>query len=224
LPVFLDFQTKHLRSTLWRYELALSSTSPSLSPSPAYVIRPARSNDSWAIRKMRLLTPRSLIANVLVIVLLLIPFVATLYIVSDFPSLGHNTELEIIAFLLVGMPLTLYLGVLSWVLFFQPLSYAEIWVIESNDVLLGSAQFIQCDTYSYLDQLFIFPAHRNQGFGSDLVHHLSQKGSKPIYLLCQSYLVKYYTRLGFCAIPKNDLPNKLQSKFGYFGYIPLRLM
>lgn len=204
--------------------MALSSTSPSLSPSPAYVIRPAYSNDSWALRKMRLMTPRSLIANLLVIVLLLIPFIAMLYIILDFPSLGHSQELDIIASLLVGMPLILYLAVLAWVLFFQPLSYAEIWVIESNDVLLGSAQFVQYDTYSYLDQLFIFPAHRNQGFGSDLVHYLRQKVKKPIYLLCRPNLVKYYTRLGFCSIPKNDLPNELQSKFGYFGYMPLRLM
>ena len=202
--------------------MALSSTSQSFSP--AYVIRPAHSTDSWVLRKMRLMTPRSLIANLLVIILLLIPFIATLYTFSDLPSLGHSKELEVVAFLLVGMPLTLYLAVLAWVLFFQPLPYAEIWVIESNDVLLGSAQFIQYDTYSYLDQLFIFPAHRNQGFGSDLVHHLSEKGKKPIYLLCQSSLVKYYTHLGFCSIPKNDLPSELQSKFGYFGYIPLRLM
>jgi GNAT superfamily N-acetyltransferase len=204
--------------------LDLSSTSQSFPPSPAYVIRRALSTDSWALRKMRLMTPRSLIANLLVIILLLIPFVATFYVISYFPSLGHSKELDIIAFLLVGMPLTIYLAVLSWVLFFQPLSYAEIWVVESNDVLLGSVQFIQYDTYSYLDQLFIFPAHRNQGFGSGLVRHLSQKGKKPIYLLCQSDLVKYYTRLGFYFIPKNDLPNELQSKFGYFGYIPLRLM
>jgi GNAT superfamily N-acetyltransferase len=209
---------------LWRDELALSSTSQSFPPSPSYVIRPAHSNDSWVLRKMRLMTPRSLIANLLVIILLLIPFISTLYIVSYFPSLSHSKELEVIAFLLVGVPLTLYLAVLAWVLFFQPLSYAEIWVVESNDVLLGSVQFIQYDTYSYLDQLFIFPAHRNQGFGSDLVHYLSQKGKKPIYLLCQSNLVKYYTRLGFCSIPKNDLPSELQSKFGYFGYIPLKLM
>ncbi|MGA7954408.1 MAG: GNAT family N-acetyltransferase [Gloeobacterales cyanobacterium] len=205
--------------------MALSSTSQSFPPSSAYVIRPARSTDSWALRKMRLMTPRSLIANLLVIVLLLIPFITTLYIVSYFPPLGHSKEWDIIAFLLVGMPLTIYLAVLSWVLFFQPLSYAEIWVVESNDMLLGSAQLIQYDTYSYLDQLFIFPAHRNQGFGSGLVNYFSSKeGKKPIYLLCQSDLVKYYRRLGFCSIPKNDLPNELQSKFGYFGYIPLRLM
>ena len=204
--------------------MALSSTSQSFPPSRAYVIRPALSSDSWALRKMRLMTPRSLIATLLVIILLLIPFIATLYIVSYFPSLGHSKELDIIAFLLVGMPLTIYLAILSWVLFFQPLPYAEIWVIESNDVLLGSAQFIQYDTHSYLDQLFVFPAHRNQGFGSDLVNYFRQKGKKPIYLLCHSNLIKYYTRLGFYSISKNDLPNELQSKFGYFGYIPLRLM
>jgi GNAT superfamily N-acetyltransferase len=219
----LDPQPNPLRLTLWSYTLALSSTSQ-FPPSPTHAIRLACAADSWALRKMRLMTPRSLMANLLVVILLLIPFIASLYIILNFPSLENSTDLEVITFLLVGMPLTLYLAVLTWVLLFQPLAYSEIWVVESDHVILGSAQFIQCDTYSYLDQLFIFPMYRNQGFGSDLVHYLSKRGKKPIYLLCQSHLVKYYTRLGFCSISKNDVPSALQSKFGYFGYMPLRLV
>ncbi len=211
-------------SALWRYELALSSTSQIFSKAPPYEIRPARPADRLALRKMRLMTPRGLVANLSVIILLLVPFMTALYIASNLSSLGRSQELDLIAFLIVGMPLTLYLAVLAWVLFFQPLSYAQIWVVEGHGVLLGSAQFIQYDAYAYLDQLFIFSSHRNQGLGSDLVNYLVGKGKKPIYLLCQPSLVKYYTRLGFSLISHSDLPSKLQSRFGYFGYVALRLM
>jgi GNAT superfamily N-acetyltransferase len=204
---------------LMELSLALSSTSQYCP-----VIRPAHAADGWALRKMRLMTPRSWIANLLVAILLLIPYIALLYIILNFPSLEKSADLEVVTFLLVGMPLTLYLAVLTWVLLFQPLTYSEIWVIEANHTLSGSVQFIQYDTYSYLDQLFVFPLYRNQGLGSDLVYYLSKKGKKPIYLLCQPNLVKYYTRLGFCTLSKDDLPSALQSKFGYFGYVPLRLM
>lgn len=204
--------------------MALSSTAQIFSKSPTYVIRPARPADRLALRKMRLMTPRGLVPNLFVIILLLVPWITALYIVSNLSSLGQSQALDVIAFLIVGIPLTLYLAVLAWVLFLQPLSYAEIWVIECNGALLGSAQFIQYDAYSYLDQLFIFSAHRNQGLGSDLVNHLTKKGKKPTYLLCQPSLVKYYARLGFSLISQSNLPIKLQSKFGYFGYVSLEFI
>lgn len=204
--------------------MALSSTSQIFSKSSTYVIRPARSADRLALRKMRLMTPRGLVANLSVIILLLVPLITALYIVSNLSSLGHSQALDLMAFLIVGIPLALYLAVLAWVLFFQPLSYPEIWVVECNGALLGSAQFIQYDAYSYLDQLFIFSAHRNQGLGSDLVNYLTKKGKRPIYLLCQPGLVKYYARLGFSLISQSNLPIKLQSKFGYFGYVSLKFV
>jgi GNAT superfamily N-acetyltransferase len=204
--------------------LALSSTTQSFSRSPAYVIRTACPKDRWALYKMRLMTPKGPIANLLVIILLMIPLISALYIVSNIPFPGRSPELDIIAFLIVGMPLSIYLTVLFWVLVFQPLSYSEIWVIECNNKLFGSAKFIQYDTYSYLDQLFVFPAYRNQGIGSDLVHYCMRRGQNPIYLLCQPALTKYYARLGFTPIAKDNLPQELQSKFGYFGYQALGLM
>jgi GNAT superfamily N-acetyltransferase len=200
--------------------LVLSSTAQSFSRSPAYVIRTACPRDRWALYKMRLMTPKGPIANLLVIVLLILPLISGLYIVSN---TGHSTELDIVAFLIVGMPLAIYLTVLFWVLLFQPFSFSEIWVVECNKKLLGSAKFIQYETYSYLDQLFVFPAYRNQGIGSDLVKYCMQKEQKPVYLLCQPALTKYYARLGFTPIRKNNLPQQLQSEFGYFGYQALRL-
>jgi GNAT superfamily N-acetyltransferase len=219
---FFDFRPSPLCSAPWRYELALSSTSQIFSKAPAYGIRLARPADRLTLRKMRLMTPRGLVANLSVIILLIVPFMTALYIASHLSSLGHSQELDLIAFLIVGMPLTLYLALLAWVLFFQPLSYEQIWVVEEDGMLLGSAQFIQYDTYAYLDQLFIFSAHRHQGLGSNLVNYLTRKGKKPIYLLCQPGLVKYYARLGFSLITHRDLPIKLQSRFGYFGYVALR--
>jgi GNAT superfamily N-acetyltransferase len=168
--------------------------------------------------------PKGPMANLLVIFLLILPLISGLYITLDTPSLGRSTELDIIAFLIVGIPLAIYLVVLFWILLFQPFSYSEIWVVEYNNKLLGSAKFIQYDTYSYLDQLFVFPLYRNQGIGSDLVKYCTQKGQKPIYLICQPTLTQFYARLGFIPIPKNNLPRELQSRFGYFGYQVLRLM
>ncbi len=204
--------------------MALSSTAQSFSRSPAYGIRAARPKDRWALYKMRLIMPKGPVANLLVLILLMIPLISALYIVSNLPSLGRSPELDIIAVLIVGIPLAIYLTVLFWVLLFQPFSYSEIWVVEYNNKLFGSAKFTQYDTYSYLDQLFIFPTYRNQGIGTDLVNYCAQKGQKPIYLLCQPPLTQYYARLGFIPISKNNLPQKLQSKFGYFGYQALRLI
>ena len=146
--------------------MALSSTAKSFSRSRTYVIRTAYPKDKWALYKMRLMTPKGPIANLLVIILLMIPLISALYIMVNTPSLGRNPELDIVAFLIVGMPLAIYLAVLFWVLLFRPFSYSEIWVVECNNKLFGFAKFISFDGTAFYLWLILFERKSTWSFAT----------------------------------------------------------
>lgn len=90
-------------------------------------------------------------------------------------------------------------------------------LIEYNSRLVAYAMQSNKGSYSLLNSLYVKQGCRCQGLGSCLVQNLARKGVKPIYVLPTPESFRFYIRLGFTLVQKQNLPHKLQSTHDFLG-------
>ncbi len=70
-------------------------------------------------------------------------------------------------------------------------------IAESGDRIVGIGQIRLHGTIKELGSLVVAPEMRGQGVGAALVAALEARAGLPLYLMCGSHNVPYYTRLGY---------------------------
>ncbi|BAZ38354.1 GCN5-related N-acetyltransferase [Calothrix sp. NIES-4101] len=111
------------------------------------------------------------------------------------------------------------------------LRWSNFWVIVCEDEIIACGQLRSYGETQELGSLVVVEKWRKQGFGSYLTQHLIQQATKPLYLECATWLVSFYSRLGFVEVSLADLPPPLKRKFGFtqlvtriFPIISLKIM
>ncbi|MEH2201922.1 GNAT family N-acetyltransferase [Nostoc sp.] len=66
-------------------------------------------------------------------------------------------------------------------------------------------------TYSILNELYVHPAYRYQGVGSQCIQYLSEMVTKPIYVLPGMGTREFYAQLGFLPVPNDDVPQEISN-------------
>lgn len=102
--------------------------------------------------------------------------------------------------------------ILTWLIL--SMSSSRYWVIECNGCLVAYTKFTISKEYSSVDSLFVESAWRKKGLASCLIKRVIQEAPKPtylkpIYLICEKDLVRFYARFGFVSIPGKELPKSL---------------
>jgi GNAT superfamily N-acetyltransferase len=102
------------------------------------------------------------------------------------------------ALLGMGLPLAVFLGLLSLVAWLNPMvTWSDYWVIESNGSLIACAKLYEGDNSCELYDVFVVPHWRGNGFGTLLVETLKAEARYPIYLACLPNAIGFYEQLGF---------------------------
>ncbi len=106
------------------------------------------------------------------------------------------------------------------------LRWQQFWIIEQQGNIIACGQLRHHGKVQELGSLVVTPTQRQQGLGTQLVQHLIQQSTQPLYLECLGKdLEQYYRRFGFMSIPWNLLPSQLKLKFGIsqLGRVILRI-
>ena len=95
------------------------------------------------------------------------------------------------------------------------LRWQQFWIIEQQGNIIACGQLRRQGEVQELGSLVVAPIKRRQGLGTQLVQHLIQQSTQPLYLECLGKnLEQYYRRFGFMSIAWNLLPSELKFKFG----------
>jgi amino-acid N-acetyltransferase len=95
------------------------------------------------------------------------------------------------------------------------LRWQQFWTIACNGRLVACGQLRHFSNAQELGSLVVHPDWRNRGLGTALTRHLIGQATQPLYLECLGdRLARFYTHLGFVAVPWQELPRSLQFKFG----------
>lgn len=88
-------------------------------------------------------------------------------------------------------------------------------VVECEGTLVGCAALAGYDNFYVLYHLYIAPPWRRKSLGSRLVQQTIHQ-AQPTYLVCKPQRCQFYTRLGFTAVPWNQLDHPLKAHFKDF--------
>ncbi|WP_407895915.1 GNAT family N-acetyltransferase [Scytonema sp. NUACC26] len=114
----------------------------------------------------------------------------------------------------VGIGLAIGTGVgtyfLTILLLSRSSSNSAIWVAEHKQQIVGRASLLIRTNYTVLSAIYIDPKHRLQGVGAHLLWYCLKNTRKLVYLICSPHLQGFYARIGFVALPKQDMPKELQ--------------
>lgn len=88
----------------------------------------------------------------------------------------------------------------------------SVWYISTyKNTVLGFASLFDNGKYYFLDNLYVFPEHRNDGIARELVAEIvSDHTDKPIKCIAtNSYALKIFHSLGFVEVGQNGKYKKL---------------
>ena len=95
------------------------------------------------------------------------------------------------------------------------LRWQQFWTITCNGKLVACGQLRHFKGAQELGSLVVHPHWRGRGLGTTLCRHLMRQAVEPLYLECLGdRLARFYTHLGFIAVPWQELPRSLKLKFG----------
>lgn len=95
------------------------------------------------------------------------------------------------------------------------LRWQQFWTIACDGRLVACGQLRHFSNAQELGSLVVHPDWRNRGLGTALTRHLIGQATQPLYLECLGdRLARFYTHLGFVAVPWQELPRSLKFKFG----------
>jgi N-acetylglutamate synthase-like GNAT family acetyltransferase len=105
---------------------------------------------------------------------------------------------------------------------------------ESPGKILGIGQIkSHGDGSRELASIAVIPEQQRQGIASQIIHALLAKEtpeSGPLHLMCQQHMENYYTRFGFQAISRDEMPryfrriSRIAGVFGLFVSSDSRLV
>jgi N-acetylglutamate synthase-like GNAT family acetyltransferase len=85
-----------------------------------------------------------------------------------------------------------------------------VWFVEYKQQIVGSALLLVRTNYTIFANISIIPKHRNQGVGSHLLWNCLENVRLPVYLVYFPHLKIFYERIGFVALPKEEMPKELR--------------
>lgn len=96
----------------------------------------------------------------------------------------------------------------------EPLfNWSAYWVIDHHQAPIACAAFVNFRQFSVLYHVVVKPTWRRQGLASLLVQQMTQETSLPLYLVCKSSLVPFYTQCGFKRLAWEQLTKPLKAHF-----------
>ncbi len=105
--------------------------------------------------------------------------------------------------------------VLSALLDPTQLRWSQFWVMEQEGKIIACGQLRNFPDAQELGSVVVVSALRGRGLGSQMVQHLVEQATKPLYLECLGQrLARFYTRFGFVPVSWQELPPSLKRKFG----------
>ncbi|MCL6436107.1 MAG: GNAT family N-acetyltransferase [Leptolyngbyaceae cyanobacterium HOT.MB2.61] len=105
--------------------------------------------------------------------------------------------------------------VLSALLDPTQLRWSQFWVMEQEGKIIACGQLRNFPDAQELGSVVVVSALRGQGLGSQMVQHLVEQATKPLYLECLGQrLARFYAQFGFVPVSWQELPPSLKRKFG----------
>lgn len=89
----------------------------------------------------------------------------------------------------------------------------SIWYLIYNDYeLVGfCALYPTKDNYMYLDNLYVFPQYRGNGYATELISNIIKCHNKIHLIACNDYAIKIYKSLGFIEFGNNGKWKKFKN-------------
>jgi len=100
------------------------------------------------------------------------------------------------------------LASIIFAIYFSRNLYSKTWIIELNNQIIASARFT-LDT-STLENIYVNPKFRYQGFASYLIKDLQKQFKQPIFIVCHRNITPFFENIGFVR----DLEKQRQFAWG----------
>ena len=85
---------------------------------------------------------------------------------------------------------------------------------DQQDTLIGCGQIKSHGELEELASLIVVDEWQGRGVSTRLMEALLEKGTRPLWLMCESTLIPYYNRFGFREVDKpSELPAYFQNVF-----------
>ncbi|WP_299410864.1 GNAT family N-acetyltransferase [Acaryochloris sp. IP29b_bin.148] len=197
-------------------------------PSPTHVLRPAQSQDKWALQQMIWqftwdegiqLDVRLFGYALFRIGLIALALWLQLYWRQRTLMVDVQFILTVTSVVTAGLGLFLFSTMMGHlVLRFCGvlLNWSRFQVIEQDGDIVGCALLNAYATHCELAYVFVKPQYRHQGLGSRIVQTLIQQTSQEVYLACKPRVVPFYEQQGFTIQPWQQLPSTAQRCFQLF--------
>ena len=199
-----------------------------MSISTSYVLRPAQTQDKWAIQRMLWqftwdegieldvrLFGYAFLRLGLVGVVLWLQFLwrqSTTMVDVQFILVGTSVATVGLGFylasLVMGQLIMRFCGAL--------INWSRFRVIEKDEALVGCALLNSYNHHSELAYVYVESQCRHQGWGSQIVQTLIQESAKDVYLACKPEVVPFYEQQGFIVQPWPELPAGVKRCFRVF--------
>ena len=86
---------------------------------------------------------------------------------------------------------------------------SQFWLIKYKSRIVGYARFLDKGQYTVLYHVYSLPSFQTET-SPELITHLIQQNSQPIYAACTRKTAKQYYEHGFVKTPVNQIPQELQ--------------
>ena len=92
------------------------------------------------------------------------------------------------------------------------LNWRRFLVVEIDGQIAGIGQVKEYPGCQELGSLVTLPEYRGRGIATALISALEARAGRPLYLLCQDKMERYYNRFGYQTIPWREAPAPLKVK------------